>query len=155
MYDIKKSINRFNWRFRKDDNGNFFNFKPTNEDVKCMNTLISWIIREKKEDLQNNQLFAKLYIYFLHQQIREHNTTVLDSIPQKQLSKLLDKPIHSFYEAFTKELHDNQICKLLEGVTRENKKLTPEMLRKAYDLEYVTNSLNGMITEALNRFSIK
>ena len=74
MYDIKKSINRFNWRFRKDDNGNFFNFKPTNEDVKCMNTLISWIIREKKEDLQNNQLFAKLYIYFLHQQIREHNT---------------------------------------------------------------------------------
>jgi len=140
-YKTEKAINRLSWRF-----SNNKSFKPNEEDIDSLNCILEWMNREIKNNVRNNQLFAKLYIYFLHQNIKFYNSTVFDNIPQKDLSKLLDLPLDSFYKSFHKDLHFNQFnrVKTIEDL---------KSVKESYTIENVTERLDFMINEALNRFS--
>lgn len=154
-YDLKKAVNRFQFRFTKQENGDYKNFKPNHSDIEAINTILSWINRQKEDSVRNNHLFAKLYIYHLTMNIRHYQTTVLDDYPQKDLSRLLDKPLELFYQSFYNDLIDNQLNKLLHTETeKEDVAILKEYedFKKTFTLGIVKSKLTDMISEALNRF---
>lgn len=156
-YDLKKAVQRFQWRFRVKD-GKYLPFNPTELDVEALNTLIGWINRQKKESLNNNVLFAKLFIYYKTQFIRNNETTVLDGFSTKELCRLLDTPLELFYEAFYNDLHDNQLNRLLKTDNKEEELQIIEdykNYKKTFTKKYVCDKLAYEITEALNRLNNK
>lgn len=151
MHNLKKATNRIAWRFT---NGK--SFKPNDEDIESINCLLNWINNQKKQSLNQNQLFAKLYIHFLTQFIRYHETTVFNNAVQQELSNLLNYPLDLFYQAFTKDLQENQWNKLLTDKTEKEKQETLKnykQFKATFTKSVVESKLNEMITEALNRFS--
>ncbi len=79
-----KAINRLHWRFTQG-----MQFKPNKNDADALNIVFDWITRQKEINVLNNDLFAKLYIYHLNQNIRHFKTTVFNNTPQKDLSRIL------------------------------------------------------------------
>lgn len=156
FWDIKKAGERLLWRFQKDANGNFKSFVPNDNDVAALKCVLAWVNRNTSENVKNNQLFAKLYIYFLTQGIRYHETTVLENEVQKELSKILDKPLQLFYKAFANDLYSNQLSRLMTEETPEDAKQVLSDLKKfqeTYSEDLIESKLDEMISEALNRFS--
>lgn len=141
-YSIKKSIQRLGWRLSSDNS-----FKPNEKDVDSLNTIINWVNRQQDKAIENNHLFAKLYIYFLHQNLNSYKCSVFEQIPHHDLNKKLDTDLKYFYDAFHKDLHTNQI----ESCIEKGSDLTK--FKDEYSLEFVTDKLNETILEALNRFS--
>lgn len=153
MSDLIKASSRLKWRFRKEQ-GNFKHFTPNEKDVEALNCILNWINNQKKDTLNNNQLFAKLFIYQLTMNIRYFGTTVLDPIPQKDLSRILNTPLINFYKAFENDLYNNQLNTLLEKDVDQDRVLKDYIEQKnLYPSELITGQLNHMITEALNRFN--
>ena len=146
-YNIEKAIQRISWRFTSDKP-----FKPNENDIESVNCLIDWINRQTSETINNNQLFAKLYIYHLNQTIRYFQTTIFEDIPQKDLSKILDLPLKNFYIAFHKELHSNLITKIVDN-NKGKKEIELKELEEMYSLEFISDKLEQQVNEALNRFS--
>jgi hypothetical protein len=146
-YDSDKALDRLAWRFTSKKS-----FTPNENDIDSLNTIIGWMNRQQSESVKNNQLFAKLYIYFLNQTIRYFEANIFDDIPQKELSKLLDLPLDNYYNAFHKELQNNNINRVVENKNINKDDLLKEMQEK-YTLEECTIKLDTMINEALNRFS--
>ena len=140
---IDKAVQRLSWRFSTG-----IQFKPNKNDVDALNFLFGWISSQKKINLLNQSLFAKLYIYELNETLIKYDSTVFDPIIQKSLSRILDLPLETFYESFHKSLHHNQLKKLdlQKGVTLDD-------VKEKFNLEIVTDKLNNMITEAVNKFN--
>jgi len=138
-YNIKKHVNRLAWRL-----SNKRQFTPNDDDIESLNSIIDWINRQEKENVRTNILFAKLYIYHLNQTIDYFNSTIFDDIPQKDLSRILDIPLDNFYISFKNSLYNNQFDRI-----KKLKDLND--IKEIYDLETITEKLNEMISEALNR----
>ena len=112
--DLKKAANRFQFRFSKNEQGEFRNFKPNKDDVEAINCILTWINNQKKDVIAKNNLFAKLLVYQYIQNIRHYGTTVLDDLnfAQRDLCKILDYPLEGLYKAFYNDLHNNQLNQL-------------------------------------------
>ena len=141
-----KSVQRLSWQFSRGTS-----FKPNQNDVDALNTIFEWITSQKEINLLNQQLFAKLYIERLVREIRENKSTVFNVDIQKEVSRVLSMPIELFYEAFHSDLHNNQVRKVLKDKLKED--ITFEDMENKYTLEIVTDKLNHMITEAINKFN--
>ena len=146
-YNTDKALDRLAWRFTSKKP-----FTPNENDIDSLNTLIGWMNRQQSESVKNNQLFAKLYIYFLNQTIRYFEANIFDEIPQKELNKLLDLPLDNYYNAFHKELQSNNVSRVVNDKSINKEDLIKEISDK-YTLEECTEKLDTMINEALNRFS--
>jgi len=157
MNNIDENIKRLSFTFSK---GN----KPNQEDIKAFNGVVEWINTYKTNVLNNNQLFAKLYILMLKDFIDKFETDIFDPLPQKELSRILDYPLESFYKSFTNSLNDNHRFRLLKdkgetfGQTPSEFKSTAtdvslEDFKDAWNIEEVRDNLDIMIVEALKRFS--
>ena len=145
-----KALNRIKWRFTGKSN-----FKPNEEDIKALNEVIRWINQQKEKTINNNKLFAKLFITFYNDVLTTNETTILDDLAQKQVSRLLALNLNQFYIAFHKQLHTNIRVSIMEGV--DAKDLSEEDVKKAFEEKYslfeVEARLNDMVTEAINKFS--
>ncbi len=138
-----KAINRLHWRYTSG-----MSFKPNQSDGEALNLVFDWITRQKEMNVLNSDLFAKLYIYNLNQYIIHYKTTVFNNSAQKDISRILSYPVEHFYKSFHNSLHHNQIGNLsLQG------KLTVEDLKEKFTLEVVTDKLQHMVGEAINKFS--
>ena len=146
MYNFDKALQRIGWRFTSKKP-----FLPNQQDIDSINCILQWINNQKKEDLKKNHLFAKLFIYNLNQIIRDYDTDVLNDFAQKELSRLLNIPLEAYYRAFKQELDNVQVNKIV-AAHKLGKEVTEADLKEKYDIKYVENQLNHMITEALNRF---
>lgn len=150
FWDIKKAGERLLWRFNAGKS-----FIPNDNDKMALKSVLGWVNRQASDNVENNQLFAKLYIYFLTQGLRYYETTVFDNAIQKELSALLDKPLALFYKAFIQDLYGNQLNKLqLKKIEDYSNVISDaEKFKETFNEDYVINKLNEMISEALNRFS--
>jgi len=151
MFNLEKSVQRMQWRFRKENN-EFVSFKPNKQDVEALNCFFNWINQQKKESLTDNSLFAKLLVYVYTLKIRENQTHALDDIPQKEVSKILDSPLSVIFQSFKSDLHLNQISRIVNQFEGDVRKVKENDLKQLYSDEYVAKKLSHMITEALNRF---
>jgi hypothetical protein len=114
MMNLKTAASRFQFRFSKDNKGEFRNFKPNKDDVEAINCILTWINNQKKDVIAKNNLFAKLLVYQYIQNIRHYGTTVLDDLnfAQRDLNKILSYPLKSMYKGFYNDLHNNQLNQL-------------------------------------------
>ena len=149
MMNLKTAASRFQFRFSKNEQGEFRNFKPNKDDVEAINCILTWINNQKKDVIAKNNLFAKLLVYQYTQNIRYYNTTVLSDLnfAQRDLCKILDYPLESLYKAFYNDLHNNQLNQLNKNldmnVAIENK---IDRIRKG-DLEidsFLLDKYNGL-----------
>ena len=116
MINLKTAVSRFQFRFSKNDKGEFRNFKPNSDDVEAINCILTWINNQKKDVVAKNNLFAKLLVYQYTQNIRYHETTVLSdfNLAQVELCKILEYPLESIYKGFYNDLHNNQLNRLVK-----------------------------------------
>lgn len=155
FWDVKKAGERLLWRFQK-TNGNYKAFTPNESDEIALKSVLSWINRNATENVNNNKLFAKLYIYFLTQEIRYNSATVFDSQLQKNINAKLAIELPLFYKAFISDLYGSQYARLTKGQTlQESNEVINDILKfkETFNEDYCIGKLNEMISEALNRFS--
>ena len=156
MHDIKKAAGKLIWRLKPDKEGNFKSFTPNQNDVDSLNCILNWINNQKKETLNNNKLFAKLYIEKLAFELRNSNSTIFNNYSQIKVSTILDMPLESFYEAFKRDLYLRQFKKLLEDDSIVDEKglvVSQNQFQESFNDDYIRSQLNHMMTEALNRFN--
>ena len=140
---LEKGVNRLRWRFSSNTS-----FKPNQNDIEALNSVLGWIGSQKKINVLNQDLFAKLYIYELIRFLRQYDTTIFNDIVQKELSQVLDKPLSHFYDTFYEDLVHNQLSKieLKKGLSDEDFKIN-------FTKEKVKAKLEHMVSEAVTQFS--
>ena len=104
---IKKAVDHFIFKFKNV-------WKPTNPDIEALKTIIKFVEDKHQKQIQDYQLFAKLYIMVYAQYLDKYKTTVFDEIPQKELHKYLDLPLSHIIESFTKKLNDSELYTLFD-----------------------------------------
>jgi len=166
--NIKKAINKITWRI----GGN--GWKATQNDVDAINFIIDFVNVKHKEQINNHQLFAKLYIYVYGQFLKHYNATVFDKIPEQELHKLLERPIDQFIEDFKNQLNSSELyslqdelglsnshpatrtqkekdndSKILDQVLN-NKESLEAFMGDPFDYELVKENLEAQINNAIN-----
>jgi len=108
----------------------------TPEQVESINTVIEWINNAKHSHLDNNKLFAKLYIISFNHAIQHYNDI---TFAQKEIHKQLSEPVenHAFWLKETINL----------------KEYNSDGSIKKWNQEAVNNAINNQISEAINKFS--
>lgn len=149
-WDIKSAGERLLWRFKSGKS-----FVPNELDVDALTCVLSFINRQTSENIANNQLFAKLYIYHLTMNIRYYETTVLNEFPVGDLHRLLSKPLTSFYKAFYVDLHNNQLNKLVKVDEEERQGVLDDFknLQQTFTEDFIIQKLDEQMSNALNRYS--
>ena len=117
--NFDKAINRLQWQF-----GRGKAFTPNTTDIDAINFIFEWIENQKNINVLNQELFFKLYIYQLNQEIVKNKSTVFNDLHQKELSRLLSLPLEMFFKSFHTSLHHNALVKISDICKEEN--LTPE-----------------------------
>lgn len=107
--NIEKALDRIRWRF---SNGKAF--MPNVNDVEAFNYLVDYVEQKEAQTLRDNALFAKLYIWVYGQFLSHYKATVFDSIPQKELNKLLDLPLADHVKRFTDSLNDSELYSIFD-----------------------------------------
>ena len=119
-------------------------FAPNQEDIDAMNEIIEYVDRKEKQQLVDNQLFGKLYIYLYMEFIKYYKTTVFDPIPQVELNEILDKPIKAIVSDFKDALNESELY-----ISMDVKK---DATSKIWDYEEVAENLRVQVNAAINSY---
>lgn len=172
-FTIEKAINRLQWRF-KNENVKINESKLTiNElDQKAVDFLSEWINKQKIESLEQNLLFAKLYVYCLLNEIEfykdvEFANKKINEVCKTDIQQLYDEVYRKLnnleYLKFCKEngiitdhiekmtLNKEQEQKQKDLIKQNESKLKP-ILKGLWSKEKIYKSLNNTISETINKF---
>lgn len=167
--NINEALERIRWRFQKGG------WKTNLDDLNAFNVIVEYVNNQRALNVNQNIPFAKLFIWAYADMLKKYNATVFDNIPQKAVSKMLDRDLEEYYQRFTQMLNDSEnylrfrslfpekedkgyLTRYTEKEIKEQiKKISPkqqkEAIQNVWELEDVKNQLNLMIAEALNRFN--
>ena len=155
---ITKAIERISWRFKN-------HIKSNKTDQEALNAVVSFVNTKHKKQLQDNEMFAKVYIFMYAYFIKHYNTDIFDSIPQKELHRYLNQPLESIIERFKDRLNEQEMESMFreKGIkikhpATETKKKREDTLKKftrkdfddVWDYETVSEHLETMINLTLN-----
>jgi hypothetical protein len=163
---IKEAINRLGYTISKQN-------KPNTNDADALNSIIEFINNVNKTEVQENKLFAKLYIMNFITQMR----IVRDfDLAQSNVNKILKMPLDGLYNEFRKEANVLEIKNYFESKglkdtwsmmskfdLKENFKYNTDICNKIDANEFlevcdlwsednIYNNLNATITLALNTY---
>jgi hypothetical protein len=163
---IKEAINRLGYTISKQN-------KPNSTDADALNSIIDFINNTNKVEVQENKLFAKLYIMNFITQMR----IVRDfDLAQSNVNKILKMPLDGLYNEFRKEANVLEIKNYFESKglkdtwsmmsnfdLKENFKANTELCNKIDTKEFlevcdmwseenIYNNLNATITLAINTY---
>lgn len=163
----KEALNRIKWRF-----GLKKPFKVNFNDFDAINALIDYYDRDRQNKGRKHQLYAKLFIFLFGQVLQKFETTLMDEIPQKYISGILEKPLEIHVQEFTDIVNHLEYMVVIKQIDPENKhpgletdrekmqklsRLTPEQIetltKKTYTYDQVWEFLKTAMTEGYNRFS--
>ena len=155
---IKKALDHFEFKFTNV-------WKSTKPDIDAYNTIIDFVEQKHENQFNDNQLFAKLYIYHYSKLLQFYQCTVFDNQPNKDIQEVLEKPIERLIEDFTKIANDQEtFIKMKDvGITeahprtkskdqreKETDVFTLEMLKPTMTFEECKDNLTSLINLALN-----
>ena len=140
---IKTALERIFWRFEK--------IKSNETDQKALDTLAEFVNNKHTKQLQDNEMFAKVYIFMYSYFLKSYNTDIYDSIPQKELHRYLDQPLEKIVERFKVKLNEKEYELQGSIVHPAIGKSTSES-KDVWDYETVKEHLELMINLALNEF---
>lgn len=157
---IKKAIEHFQFKLSNV-------WKPTQPDIEAYNSIIEFVEEKHNNQINNNQLFAKLYISYYAEIIKYYQASVFDKEPQKALHKILDTPIEQLINDFVKKVNDIEVSNkmklaginlkhpILQTDQEKEKNLEifrPEMLENELEYEEAKDNLTSLINLALNEY---
>lgn len=140
---IEKAMQRIGWRL-----GTGKPFQPNQGDIDAYNFIVEFVDKKQKQQLIDNQLFGKLYIYVFGQFMTYYKCSFDSVIPQKELHKLLDKDLRLILSDVIDKINISDMEYHLE------KEKTLEGFKNA-EYEEVAENLRIMVNGALNTFSKK
>jgi len=164
---LSESIKRLGFTISKQN-------KPNSTDADALNSIIEFINNVNKTEVQENKLFAKLYIMNFITQMR----IVRDfDLAQSNVNKILKMPLDALYSEFRKEANVLEIKNYFESKGLNNNFGTPESkmtlkeefnhkldicnksdakefieVCEMWSEENIYNNLNATITLALNTY---
>lgn len=156
---IAQSINRLSYTIKNQN-------KPNTSDVNALNEVISFINQTTKQEVRENELFAKLYVSNLIMQLRL--TSNLD-LAQKNVNKILKMKLITLYEHARMDVNVVEIKDyfnnkgMLHPYSNENIKNNSKLAAEINPIEFnnvcltwdyseTETNLNAMITFALNHY---
>lgn len=175
--NIEKALNRINWRFKNPQiKINESKITINQEDVNAIEFLTNWINNQKKETINQNQLFAKMYCYCLSNEIEFYKDV---KFANTKLQEKLNEPIENHYNKIVKDLNRLELTKFMQSkgiimdnvelmmlnqsqqlaqeqkqalILKENEKEVQMYVLGIFKPENVFKSINNQITECINRF---
>ena len=142
--NIKKAIEHFEFKFQK-------NWKPTPTDIIALNCIIEFVNDKHTKQLQDNEMFAKVYIFMYSYFLKHYNTDVYDSIPQKELHRYLDQPLERIVERFKVKMNEREY-ELQGTIVHPAIGKSTSDFTDVWDYETVKEHLELMINMAINEF---
>ena len=145
---ITKALERIFWRFQ--------NIKGNETDQEALNTLAEFVNDKHNKQLQDNEMFAKCYVFMYAYFLKHYDTNIYDDIPQKELHRYLDQPMERIIERFKDRLNEKE----LEDYYKENNIEVTHPKIKRLDIDYkdsweyetVKEQMEVLINLALNEF---
>ena len=105
----EKAIQHFHFKLTKV-------WDATESDIKAFESIKNYVIENQKKTINENQLFAKLYVYLYGQFLNYYKATVFDNIPQKQLNQVLETPLEQIIENFRKQLNESELYQIQKNI---------------------------------------
>jgi len=161
---LESAVQRIFWRL---GNGQF---TPNQKDIDSMKEIAEWINRQKQIDLDNNKLFAKIYVYCFMHEIQFYKDI---NFAQKKMHELLNQDIEEHYDLFSKRLNELKLDLYKKSIglsikhpqlLSDEEKIKDQHIIKAngnelskyfigiYSEDKIYKSLNNQITEAINNY---
>lgn len=161
---IEKAMQRIVWRV---SNGNH---TPNQNDVEAVTIVAEWINRQKTQEIQQNRLFAKMYVYCFIHELQFYQDL---KFAQKKLHEILKTPVIDLYGQFKDKLNFVEYNSLLKSLgfsnlhtlltkkeqeqkeavlTQENKEVIQKYLFGIWTPEKIETGLNNQISEAINHY---
>jgi hypothetical protein len=103
---IQKQIDRLKYTFTK---GN----KPNATDIEALNNIIKYVNAEKERELNNNHLFAKLFLSDFKNDFIKNEGNYQYNIDS--LRMILKKPLESHYEDVFNEMNEIEYVKFAKS----------------------------------------
>ena len=155
-WNVKKAGNHLLFKLSP-YNGKFKTINVTEDDFNALKSVLGYVNRVESGLVNNNQLFAKLFLMELVGQIRENGTTVFNQMVFQNVSNQLAKPLDLFYKAFYEDLCSNQLLRLSEDAFKDEKGmevvLDYKRFKETYSLQFVTEKLDEMMNHLLHKRS--
>lgn len=173
--DLIKNIQRIAWRFSAKKP-----FTPNDSDVEAMNSIITWINKEKETRVNENRYFAKILVYCY---IQELNFYKNNNSAEKKINEILEKPLEYWYSEFRKQMNRMNFNQMVEMVglksewekadndhglfgldqiqvkspnqelIKNNEADLVKVLKGNWDQEKINSKLNFFISELLNEYA--
>jgi hypothetical protein len=103
---IQKQIDRLKYTFTK---GN----KPNATDIEALNNIIKYVNSEKERELNNNHLFAKLFLSDFQNDFIKNEGNYQYNIDSLRI--ILKKPLESHYEDVFNEMNEIEYVKFAKS----------------------------------------
>lgn len=143
---------------------------PTTRDEKIsFNTVVTFYEKNKKENLQNNELFVKMFIMIYKYFLKHYNASIFDTFIQKEIYNLLDKPVSFYIEKLKDDLNESEIYNYIESkgvdlkhpaTKKEDQKQKDlskidikELTKEHFDFDTVQDNIFMMINNYLNYYN--
>ncbi len=135
---VKKDLERLKFTISK---GN----KPNKNDIDALNGIIEYVNNERDRELNNYQLFAKLFLNVFKNDIIKSKGNY--QLALKNATDVLKIDLYSHLEAFTREI--NQIW--LEKAVNNNE-INNNFNYPKWDIEETKNRLNDIVLNLIEDF---
>ena len=151
---INKAIQHFEFRLKN-------HWKPTVKDIESYNCMVEFVEDKNKQQINDNQLFAKLYIKYYSELIKYYRSSLFDKEPQKDINRLLDTPIEDIINEFRETIRTIEQSKMFEvnGTLKhplkwseEDKKSISMSKVELIPYEEAADNLIATVNLALNTF---
>ena len=161
---IEKAMQRIVWRV---SNGTH---TPNQNDVEAVTIVAEWINRQKTQEVQQNRLFAKMYVYSFVNELQFYQNL---KFAQKRLHEILKTPLIQLYNDFKNKLNEVELNNLKKSfgfcnlhplamteeqtqkdadLLKENSEVIQKYLFGIWTAEKIENGLNSQISEAINQY---
>jgi hypothetical protein len=161
---IEKAMQRIVWRV---SNGTH---TPNQNDIEAVTIVAEWINRQKAQEIQQNRIFAKMYVYCFINELQFYQNL---KFAQKKLHEILKTPLIQLYEKFKDKLNNVEynsltkslgLCNLHPLVMTQEQKDKEAVLTKdnfediqnhllgIWTSEKVEKGLTNIISEAINHY---
>lgn len=143
--DIYKALSRIKWRFQQGKE-----FKPNENDIMAFNEILKYYSETQKQQFEENELFAKLYLYLFQKIIENDKTTVFDNNARNKIANILKKPLSQIIEELKDSLNYSERYCFFEDVGVDLKK-HPLLSTRAEKEKELDKIINQITAEGLRR----
>jgi hypothetical protein len=145
---INKAVQRLGWRFDLASKRPDHNFIINQNDLDALKTIDAFVVKNQKKQLQNQELFAKLYINNLTELIEHYNTSIFDPIPRRRIHGILRQSLQELTEKLKDTLNDSEKYELMNEIGIE---LKHPLLSSEEETVNNLDKLQGALVDSENK----